>query len=316
MDKNSTYDQIEAYLLQKMSNSERTKFEAELLSNPTLANQFKEQELEHKMMEALVEKDLLNNLKQWQSEEDTTIEKPVKSETISAPIPRYRRRSTWAIAAAMLLLLSAVFWLNQKADTDLPMVDIDNKSNPPTEIPRQEDPPKEEILTNETPKNKEEKIIKETPKVENPTTEKPAVNYIALADNYTDPIRFETNMRGAASEVNSYKEALSYLEKKEFAAGIAKLSELLNASPNDNIRYNLALAYYQQKKFDQAIPFFSEVIKNEYFHIDQAQWFLALSYLHVGSIDKAKEILSEISADRDHPKYEKAMTLMDELMPN
>ncbi len=318
MDKNSTYEQIEAYLLQKMSSSERTKFEADLLSNTDLAKQFQEQELEHKMMETLVEKDLLKNLKQWQSEEDAVVDTPTKIKSIPAPIPLYRRRSSWAIAASILLLLSAVFWMNQKAETDLPIVDVDPKTNPPTEIPTvetttPEDPPKEEMVTNETPKTEKEKIENITPKVETPKVEKPTVNYIALANNYTDPIRFKTNIRGEASELNNYKEALSYLEQKEFELGIAKLSELLTTTPNENIRYNLALAYYQQKKFAQAIPFFTEVIKNEYLQMDQAQWFLALSYLQVESIEKAQEILSEILADPDHPKYKKAVALKKEL---
>ncbi len=195
---------------------------------------------------------------------------------------------------------------------------IDDRTNPPTEISTQEDPPKEEIATNETSKNELEEIIKETPKtetpkVENPHPKKQEINYIALADNYTDPIRFENNIRGAANEANTYKEALGYLVKKEYDLGITKLSELLNIAPNDNIRYNLALAYFQEKKFDQAILLFTEVIQNEYFHIDQAQWLLVLSYFQIESIEKAKEILLEINKDGDHPKYEKALALRKEL---
>ncbi len=319
MDQNSTYDQIEAYLLHKMSNSERTKFERELATNQELAQQFKAQELEHKMMEALVEKDLRKDLKQWQTAEDAIVKTPPTEKNITAPIPLYRRKSSWAIAASILLLVSAFFLFNKNIDNEPSIVDIEDQPKPPTEQPIKEVQPKEEIVTNDSPSIEKEDLVEEAPKNTQPKIEKlnpppttPTVNYIALADTYSDPIKFETNVRGTSDE-NTYKEALSYLDKGELNLGITKLSELLNTTPNDNIRYNLALAYYQQKKFDQAIPFFSEVISNEYFHIDQAQWFLALAYLQVGAVDKAKEILLAIKEDGDHPKFKEALGLWGEL---
>ena len=320
MDKNSTYDQIEAYLLHKMSKAERTEFEAELINNLELANQFKEQELEHKMMEVLVEKDLRKNLHQWKSEADATIDTPVEQKNSTAPIPLYRRRSSWAIAASILLLVSAFFLFHQKTDSELPIVEVEDKTKSPSEQPIKEFPQNEEIVTNDAPTTENENLAEEAPKNNPPKIEKsttpppttPEVNYIALANTYSDPIKFETNIRGASDE-NTYKEALSNLEKGEINLGITKLSELIKTTPNDNIRYNLALAYYQQKKFDQAIPFFQEVITNEYFHIDQAQWFLTLTYLQVGKIEKAKKILLVIKADSDHPRYEKSLALLGKM---
>ena len=320
MDKNSTYDQIEAYLLHKMSKTERTEFEAELINNPELANQFKEQELEHKMMEVLVEKDLRKNLNQWKSEADTTIDTPLEQKNSTAPIPLYRRKSSWAIAASIILLVSAFFMLQQKTDTELPIVEVEDHPKPPTEQPIKEIPSKENLPAHDPPKHENENLAEEAPKNYPPKIEKsttpppitPEVNYIALADTYSDPIKFETNVRGASDE-NTYKEALSNLEKGEINLGIAKLSGLINSTPNDNIRYNLGLAYYQQQKYDLAIPFFMEVITNEYFLIDQTQWFLALSYLQVGAVEKAKEILLVIKEDGDHPKYKKTIDLLKEM---
>jgi len=302
-----------------MTNAERTKFEEELATNQELAQQFKAQELEHKMMEALVEKDLLKNLKQWQTEEDAIVKKPLAEKNITAPIPLYRRRSSWAIAASILLLVSAFFLFNKNLDNEPTIVDVENQPKTPTEKPIDKVQPKEEMVSNESPTIEKEDLVEEAPKSNQPNIEKPtpppttpAVNYIALTDTYSDPINFETNVRGA-SEVDAYKEALNYLETGATNLGIAKLSELLNTTPNDNIRYNLALAYYQEKKFDQAIPFFQEVITNEYFHLDQAQWFLALAYLQVGSVEQAKEILVAIKEDGDHPKYKEALALLGKM---
>ncbi len=68
MKNNETYERIEAYLLREMSDTERIIFEAEMQQNSTLAKQVKAQEMEIKVMEVLVEKDLRKRLKNWDAQ--------------------------------------------------------------------------------------------------------------------------------------------------------------------------------------------------------------------------------------------------------
>ncbi len=65
MNKDNTYEQIEAYLYNKMPAADRKAFEMALHKDHAFAQQFKEQQLEHQITEVILEEDLLQDLKKW-----------------------------------------------------------------------------------------------------------------------------------------------------------------------------------------------------------------------------------------------------------
>src|SRR5210317_1019713 len=107
MSKENTYKRIEAYLLRQMSEAERIAFEVELLTNEQLAQQLEQQKMEHKVMEALVEKDLLKDIKMWQAEDEDQIATGIVT---SIKVPYYRQPTGIALIIVFLILTLTLIW--------------------------------------------------------------------------------------------------------------------------------------------------------------------------------------------------------------
>jgi hypothetical protein len=73
------FEWIEAYLKGALSHDEKTAFEQELNCSPDLAQEYEMQLLEWDAMEILIERDLRQQMKDWQSS-------PVKKETITPSV--------------------------------------------------------------------------------------------------------------------------------------------------------------------------------------------------------------------------------------
>lgn len=340
-DNTTPNERIDAYLLNHLPQAERHALEADLNNSPTLKQQFQQQELEHKMMESLIEKDLLKDLKQWQTEADNTSTniRPLVG-TTAKRIPLYRRSSFLAIAASFLLLLAAAIWVfipdNNSAgvaETTTP-VEPNNGVTPPTpiedspeqlaETPKEETPeipeptPQEQIASNNTPK-------KETPATTNTPDPKPErdytientssqPDYFALAESYDRPIDFN-NVRSTEVQDSPYNTALAQLRSGDFASAITNLKTALTEDGESlTTHYYLGLALYKTNDFKQAIPHLKIAADDAYFlETEEAQWRLGLSHLKLKDANAAKAIFNEIAKDEEHSFYGEAVEILGKL---
>jgi len=127
---NEAYERVEAYLLRKMSKSDRIIFEAEMEKDEALRKQMKAQEMDIKVMEVLVEKDLRKKLKRWQRDasEETSPEMEVLLEGLEQEAERPNDKKPFmlgywvrgGIAASLCLGLLGLgygfYTLNQKME--------------------------------------------------------------------------------------------------------------------------------------------------------------------------------------------------------
>ena len=311
MNNKSTYDKIESYLLQQMTEAERADFEAELLVDKDLVRQLEQQRLEHKMMEALVEKDLLQDLKKWQKEDEAQTNTKVNN---VRQIPFYRRRFIIGIAATFLLLIAALYWFNKDEKTNNSIVDVKTDS---LDQKQEVDP-----SINLDLKEKENTKLAEEDKTKDPSQnpnikieESVEPNYIALADSYFEPYDFNksTVVRG---DEGLLEEAIDSIKANNYDLGIEKLSILVKSdSTNLNSLYYLGLAFYNQKKVDQAVPLFEKITESKkgYLYIEDVEWKLGLSLLQIQKIDEAKDILITISKDDEHYYNNLAISLLGKM---
>lgn len=331
-------ERIDAYLLNQLPKAERKVLENDIKKDQQLAQQFQQQEMEHKMMESLIEDDLFKNLKQWQTEADNTQTnvRPLVATTARTAttkrIPLYRRSSFLAIAASFLLLLVAAIWVFQPENTVTEVAEVTEPTDPTTtpvettdpteqlaetiqeEVPPTPEPtPQEQVATTDVPQNETppEPKPERNYKIEN-TSSQP--NYMALAASYDSPIDF-TNVRSTEEQESPYNMALAQLRSGDFAAAITNLKTTLAAdAENLNARYYLGLAFYESKDFKQAIPYLKAVAADAYYlENEEAQWRLGLAYLQDKQVEPAKAIFTEISGDEEHSFYKEAVEILGKL---
>ncbi len=105
-------------------------------------------------------------------------------------------------------------------------------------------------------------------------------------------------------------QGLQFYELGKYESAI----ELFNKTP-DNLLGKLyrGLSYIELEEFGPAIKDFTEIIDQQgNLFIDQAQWYLALTYLKTKDVSKAKTLLTSIAADRGVYKT-KAQKILNEL---
>jgi tetratricopeptide (TPR) repeat protein len=105
MEKDPTYDKIEAFLDRQLPEEERQAFERAIAQDPKLATQVELQRFERDAMELLVEQDLRQNMKVWKKEmlQDYSARQPDNIRKL-----KVRRRTRFlAIAASFLVILTA-----------------------------------------------------------------------------------------------------------------------------------------------------------------------------------------------------------------
>lgn len=335
MDNQALYDRIEAYLRRELSERERAAFEAEIQNNPKMAKQLTAQRLEHQLMEVLVEDDLMSKMLLWQQSE-VEEEKPEAKTVVLQPRakrPLQRRSSVLALAAAIALLVVALFWWNRPTN-QINIVDIDDadtsKVNTPIieeiappeevivqeeEIKEQEEEQKEVIPEDQLPTESKEVIAQEdTPKekIPSPVEEAPDIDYGAIAAAFSEPVAyvdFRGTVRGGD---NTLDQALDSLEANKLAQGIAILEQLKAANEQDmDATFYLGLSYFKEGQYEKAISYLKPIAESTYLLNETAQWQLGLSYLQSGKIEEGKAAIEAIATDVGHTFEEAAKGVLE-----
>lgn len=288
MNEQRFYDLIERYLLGQMSPQERAALEAELSRNPLLAEQFAAQKLEHDAMEVLVEDSLRTRLQRW-----------AKEYPLQKSKPWYRRQVLW-LAAGLALVLGAFyfFWPSEDGRPGAPAPVAEAPAAP---IPLQED------------------SAEVSPALSTPTQESAANPLATLAKKYTERPTFkQTIVRNERETLSDMDSAYWALEKGHYSDALRRLRKI----PPGNERYITAQhligeVHFANGAYAEAAPFLRKAASTaDYLRKSTAEWQLALAYLHVGNAKAAFALLRQIKEDVEHPYYQQAQQLLQEIENN
>lgn len=292
------FDKIERYLLNQLPGEERATFEAEIAADPALARQVAAQRKEHEMMEALLEKRLRGKMAQWNTE--TNAAEPEAEEQGKRPV---KRRWLWWLTACAAMIVALVLWIpRREGGAPVDPVPAPVFQPPGTELP---------VATDKQEKPEPLQSPQKPPA-------KPAVTarYIALARQHRGDINFNVDLvRNTGPTSSAIKDALTPLSARRFSEGIDLLSSLPDTSSVYwDAQFYIGLAYLAQNQSQISIAYLAEVAKQTNNLLsDDAAWYLALAYLEQGNRKKCEAALQRITADNQHPYYEKANKLKDAL---
>ena len=336
MNEKELYDKIEAYLREDLSAADKKAFDAEIASNPLLAEQVEMHRFEWDGMEVILENDLRAKMVQWQEEgKKGEIILPSVKEVKNRIIPIEKGKTTvrrlyygLAIAASITLLLGALLWVftkpnpisdvvkndaskdtiarlplpTPKSDKEnTPIVQMDKKPiEPPVTLPKQESP-KPIVPNNETNR------VDET-------------TYIAFAeDAYKEDVPdYESinTTRSGGNNVPLLEEAGKAYDSKDFTKVISLLKNTLALDENFNALELLAHSYFQQKQYKLALPLFKDLLRlsGKRTH-GKSEWYLLLCYLTNYSHYKSEfAVLSQkILANSEHDYAAQTKTLLSKI---
>jgi tetratricopeptide (TPR) repeat protein len=327
MDNDVLFDKIEAYINNALSPAEKKAFEADIANDDDLATAVQMHRLEHDGMERILETDLRQKMKQWETEVPQPPDEKVEQ---IFPKPRFRKRIVLAVLS-LLTLFVVYFVLLKPAPKVEPIKNEPIKYDPTGKrlTPQVIDTGKTPIVSNEsTPsvskpekpiiKDNNEQITKKddvivqnnTPQ----TTETTDTHYLALAEEvYEEPS--SSAIRGSSS-ANVLSDASDAFYDKNYQKAI----DLLKSVPNTDAQYAKSLvitghAYFKLKQYKKAIPAFQELIKIGKPYSEDAEWYLILCYL--ADYSKNKSLvdlgLKAILSNALHPHYKQAEGLQGKL---
>lgn len=135
---------------------------------------------------------------------------------------------------------------------------------------------------------------------------------------YSDETIFEMYYTGESahnvtrSGSNSNDEAMIKYHEGDFNGALLLFNEILDKdADNIYIRYYAGLASIETKQIERAINEFSFIVKNHNnLFAENAEWYLALSYLRNSQTKEAKEILEKITQTTTNPHQKEARQIL------
>jgi tetratricopeptide (TPR) repeat protein len=114
------------------------------------------------------------------------------------------------------------------------------------------------------------------------------------------------------SGTNSNDEAMIKYHEGDFNGALLLFNEILDKDANNiYIRYYAGLASIETKQNERAINEFSFIVKNRNnLFVENAEWYLALSYLRNSQAKEAKNILEKISVTTTNPHQKDAKQIL------
>lgn len=195
-----------------------------------------------------------------------------------------------------------------------------------TKIIKKQDPVKmksqEEIIPYEKKEGKKMESINSgdsinvKPKIKHNETYRKHISNKKLYAMYFKP--FTDRNLNAETRGNNYDILGSYYNtytSEDFEKTIViynNLSQVLQE--NDNILFVKAVSLMATKNMEESGKILNSIIKNNSSrYVQQAEWFLALNYLHKNQVEKSKDILQGISKNKTHPYYNSSKELTEKL---
>lgn len=126
---------------------------------------------------------------------------------------------------------------------------------------------------------------------------------------------------GITLGVDKQEEGRLQFDNGEYEQAIKSFSTITDTSDAYPFsRFLTAYAYMQLNETDQAISIYEEILEAEnnrdssfFPYIDRSRWFLSIAYLDRDQAQKAKTLLEEIAKDEDHYMHTRAQQLLADL---
>lgn len=291
MKKNTTYEKIEAYLLNRLPPGERADFEKEIDATPELS-------------EAV---DILRDTIKAAGEEDI---KAFRRELELAAAGNSGRQGgallsfRWVLAAAAMVVLAVGIWLlTSRSSGPAPHQPIVKEAPPQSQ-------PQEDKQTDEQQKPP---ITPSLPASKKPEPAPKTNEYVALtAELYTpyDASGIRSGGQEEPADLSDFQSAADAYNNKDWKQVI----RLLPSPSPDQLTESLKLrahAYFQLGDYDNAAADFQQLTENSIIYKYDAEWNLLLCYLArlPGKREAFERIQAQILANAEHPFYHKAVDL-------
>jgi tetratricopeptide (TPR) repeat protein len=140
---------------------------------------------------------------------------------------------------------------------------------------------------------------------------KPMTNkeiYIEYAQAYDISMISRSNLTDILSK------AMNKYQTKEYEQALIFFDQVIEKDPETISWINICIGISctETNRHERAVSNFNKIINtNASLYIEQAQWFLALSYLKADKTLKAEKIFNKISADETHHYYKQALAIVE-----
>ena len=110
-------------------------------------------------------------------------------------------------------------------------------------------------------------------------------------------------------------QAGNYYSTKDYQSSIPLLKNILKDQPNNSdVELALANSYLATGSIEEAISHCKNVInRKDDLYVDQARWYLALSYIKQNKISESKTILQKLVSDVNADFHQEAKTLLNKI---
>lgn len=256
------FDKIESYLSGKLPAEEAMEFERRLKQDPSLAELVDMHRIERLGMEYLVEKDLVQKLKDWEK---------------NSPSGQDKKKSKWPwllatlALAALLAVLTPQIRHSAREETK-PALETPQpeKTAPRTDVPVAE--------TGQKQKEGEPPLAEENKKKSN--------DYLALAASYYSlPENLGSYLRSgdaprSDSVLNPGLEAFALGKYQQAAKAFSRIDPEKHPAEYELVREYLGHAFFKLGQYEKAASVFKAIAaQSAMTTLDRAEWYLALSLL-------------------------------------
>jgi hypothetical protein len=133
-----------------------------------------------------------------------------------------------------------------------------------------------------------------------------------LYAKYYSPDAGMPSMMGT-SENYSFDDAMVDYKSAEYKEAARKLEALhYNTPANDTVSYYLALSYMGKEDYKAAMPLLKSLSEKENRFRYKAQWYYSLDLLRLEQYEEARNLLSQISQEKENPFSEDAANLLNQ----
>ncbi len=296
-------NRIDAYLLGKLSAEEAKSFEAEIATDPYLAEQVKWQRVERQVMATLVEKDIRQEIGKWDAEIEHQNQIKLKSILSKKLLLRF----------LILIIAGFLIWQGYLAFF-------------PKESSTKETPIKQEVPSTTSPASKQEpnprELAKEpadseVKKSDTPLTKKSNTRQPIALNAYGEGLSF-SNLRGIdednSSEAAIVKEAVAAYQRKQWNKAIQIIAPVTSEKQdNYDLQELLAHAYFRIEAYDKAAEIF-QILANRHTppYAERCQWYLTLALLAADN-PQFEPSLKALLNDSEHDYHLQALELQSKL---
>lgn len=319
------HEKIDAYLNGQMPAPEAASFEADMQADPELAGEVDLHRVGLLATERLTALDMKDKFKRWRTEMEV---QPTQSPPQPPPTTKVfpYRSGFFALAAALLLLLTGAFWLWKDSERK---IEQERNSRKQTEqalldaylrIEEMEAETKrlQEDLQKNAPARNDDAVVGITP-----TPQEQALAALDLARKELNPYvnEFDEVVRAAKSNAPATNNRLSEANKAIKENRIEDAERILEGiGPADSLHLGalkmLAYVYVQRKKYKDAVTAYQTYLdKSKDSDTDKTDWNRAIFYLadYPNHKQGFQNLLDKMVKDGDHTYHVRALALQKQL---